>query len=120
VVVLHVQEENQRDYKSFLLDRQMWASDPEYHSKMLTWASVDGSVTRMWVVLNPDGTAQGMLTLYKGAFEGLQTREDYVRLLATKFSRVKDNMLQAIAERCGGMWRCFGTPASVTLSNPSR
>lgn len=98
--ISYTREENQRDYKSFLLDQQLWASDPEYHNKMLTWASVDGSVTRMWAVPNPDGTAQGMLTLYKGAFEGLQTREDYVRLLATKFSGVKDNMLQAIAERC--------------------
>lgn len=67
---------------------------------MLTWQSVDGSVTRMWAVPNPDGTAQGMLTLYKGAFDGLQQPEDYARLLASKFAGVKDSMRHAIAERC--------------------
>eukprot|EP00873_Tetraselmis_striata_P034258 jgi/Tetstr1/454522/TSEL_041420.t1 len=98
--ITYTREENKRDYKSFLLDQQLWASEPEYHNKMLTWQSVDGSVTRMWAVPNPDGTAQGMLTLYKGAFDGLQQPEDYARLLASKFAGVKDSMRHAIAERC--------------------
>eukprot|EP00951_Prasinocladus_malaysianus_P011763 scaffold87116_cov42-Prasinocladus_malaysianus.AAC.1 len=36
-------EENQRDYKSFVLDKELWESEPEYANKMLTWSSVDGS-----------------------------------------------------------------------------
>lgn len=98
---LHIlQEENQRDYKSFVLSKQLWDDDPEYDNKMLTWSSVDGSVTRMWAVPNPDGTAQGMLTLRKGGFEGLQQREDYAQLLSTKFAGINKDMLDAIAERC--------------------
>mmetsp|Transcript_4575 Transcript_4575/g.11086 ORF Transcript_4575/g.11086 Transcript_4575/m.11086 type:complete len:546 (-) Transcript_4575:53-1690(-) len=93
-------EENLRDYKSFVLDKSLWDSDPEYANRMLTWSSVDGSVTRMWAVPNPDGTAQGMLTLYKGAFAGLGETADYSRLLSAKFAGLRPEMLKAISDSC--------------------
>jgi len=98
--ITYTREENQRDYKSFVLDKKLWDQDPEYKNKMLTWSSVDGSVTRMWAVPNPDGTAQGMLTLYKGGFQGLDQAQDYTALLSSKFAGVKQEMLTAISASC--------------------
>ena len=96
---LTFQSENERDYKSFVLSKDLWDDTPDYENKMLTWSSVDGSVTRMWAVPNPDGTGQGMLTLQKGAFGGLESPTDYAGLLSTKFAGVQPSMLDAISER---------------------
>jgi len=98
--ISYTREENARDYKSFLLPKELWDESPEYENKMLTWQSVDASVTRMWAVPTPDGTGQGMLTLYKGAFSELNSAQDYSSLLASKFAGVKPDMLDAIAKSC--------------------